>query len=218
VLVSGEVVHPQSYPIYGPTRLLDVLVQAGGLGANAGSFAIITRGEIGAHADAENPAEFAELNAVTNGDSFALDIRKLMQTGQDKTNILLYPGDRITIQRAALIYVIGAVNRPGGYVLNESRQGITALKALAEAGDVTNIAKRDKIVILRRSPSGGPEKRDEVAVNYKAILKGQTPDIRLKADDILFVPESTRIKAMHTLETTAVTVATGTGTALIIYH
>ncbi len=31
VLVSGEVKRPQAYPLFGPTRLLDILVQAGGL-------------------------------------------------------------------------------------------------------------------------------------------------------------------------------------------
>src|SRR5208283_2657899 len=41
VLVSGEVKHSQSYPIYGPTRLLDVLVQAGGLADDASNDAII---------------------------------------------------------------------------------------------------------------------------------------------------------------------------------
>src|SRR5579872_4849812 len=43
VLVSGEVAHPQNLPIYGTTRLLDVLIQAGGLTANAGNEAVIIR-------------------------------------------------------------------------------------------------------------------------------------------------------------------------------
>ena len=57
VLVSGEVKIPQSYPIFGPTRLLDVLVQAGGLTDGAGNDAIIMRGDIGARADMEESAQ-----------------------------------------------------------------------------------------------------------------------------------------------------------------
>ena len=76
-----------------------------------------------------------------------------METGDDNTNILLYPGDRITVQQAELIYVLGAVARPGGYVLSDARQHTTVLKALAMAGDVNGIAKRSHILILRRDPA-----------------------------------------------------------------
>lgn len=88
VLISGEVVKPQSLPIYGATRLLDVLVQAGGLTADAGNDAIIMRGETGARADL---AESALSSGALRGQSFTLDIRKLVATGNDTTNVLLYP-------------------------------------------------------------------------------------------------------------------------------
>jgi polysaccharide export outer membrane protein len=218
VMVSGEVKKAQAFPIYGPTRLLDILIQAGGITENAGDEAIITRGDLGARADLEESARSGEVNPTARGLTFSLDIRKLVQTGADKSNILLYPGDRVTVQRAMLVYVMGAVTRPGGYVLNESRQEVTVLKALAMAGDVTSVAKRGKITLLRHDPATTGEKRDEIPVNYKAIVKGQVADIRMKADDILFVPESGRIKAMRT--TIAALVATGTnvGGAMAIYH
>lgn len=170
------------------------------------------------HEDEENSARTDGVNPSANGQSFSLDVRKLMATGVDRNNILLYPGDRVTVQRAALIYLLGAVNRPGGYVLNESRAQITAIKALAEAGDVTNVAKKDRIVILRRDPSNPSEQRVEIPVNYKAIVKGKMADIRLKPDDILFVPESGRTKALRAAATAATTVVTNGSTALLIYR
>lgn len=218
VLVSGEVKHPQSYTIYAPTRLMDLLVQAGGLAEDAGNDAIITRGEMGLRADVENSAQPDAVNLSAGGSSFTLDISKLMETGGGKSNVLLYPGDKVTVQRAKLVYLMGAVTRPGGYVLNESRQQITAIKALALAGDVTNLAKKDKIIIMRRDLSGPPEKRQEIPVNYKAIMKGQMADIRLVPDDILFVPESGMNKALHTTASAALQVATYAGSSLIIYH
>ena len=218
VLVSGEVMKPLSYPIFGPTRLLDIIVQAGGLAPDAGSNAVIMRGEIGMRADVENSAQLDAVNPSADGKSFTLDIRRLVATGQDKSNILLYPGDRVTVQRAALIYLLGAVTRPGGYVLTEARQQITAIKALAEAGDVTSIAKKDKIVILRRDPSSPSEQRVEIPVDYKSIVKGKMADIRLKPDDILFVPESTKTKILKATTTAAISVVTNTSAALLIYH
>jgi polysaccharide export outer membrane protein len=218
VLVAGEVRVPQEYPIFGPTRLLDILVKAGGLTPNAGNDAIIMRGEIGSRADLVESARPGQVSAPGTDQSLTLNIRKLVETGNDTTNIVLYPGDRVTIPRAQLFYILGAVSRPGGYVMDETRQNITVLKALALAGDVNNIAKRNRITILRRDPSATDEKRVEIPVDYKGMVKGLVADVRLRADDILFVPESSRLKAWHTSVNSAVTVATMGGDSLLIYH
>jgi len=218
VLVSGEVKLPQSYPVYGPTRLFDVLVKAGGLTDGAGDNVVIVRGDIGARADLADSARPGAGNPSAIGQSFTLNIRKLLEAGDDKTNILLYPGDRVTVQRAPLIYVMGAVARPGGYVLGEARQQITVLKALALAGDVTNVAKRSRITLLRRDPAGPEEKREEISVNYKAIVKGQIADLRMKPDDILYVPENAALKAWRTSVNSAISMATYAGGTLMIYH
>jgi polysaccharide export outer membrane protein len=218
VLVSGEVRNPQSFPLLGPTRLIEVLVKVGGLNNSAGDDAIISRGDMGARADVAESARSGAVNPSAKGGSFTLNIRKLVETGDDDTNIYLYPGDRVTVQRAELVYLLGAVARPGGYVLNQSRQQITAIKALALAGDVTSLAKRNKIMIMRRDLSGPPDKRVEIPVNYKAILKGQIADVRLMPDDILFVPESAMTKALRTTASAAVQVATYGSSSLMIYR
>lgn len=218
VLVSGEVIKPQSLPLYGATRLLDVLVEAGGLTPDAGNNAIIVRGEMGARADLAEAAESNNPNQPPRGQTFSLDIRKLVTTGDDTTNILLYPGDRVTVQRAELVYILGAVNRPGGYVLSEARQEVTVLKALAMAGDVTGIAKKEHITILRKDPAGSEDKRNEIPVNYKAMVRGQIADMQMKPDDILYVPESRSLKAWHTSVNTATSIATAGATTLMIYR
>jgi polysaccharide export outer membrane protein len=218
VLVSGEVRSAGSYPIYGPSRLIEVLVKAGGISPSAGDDAIISRGAAGAKADLAESARTGGVNPSANGRSFTLHIRKLMDTGDDTTNILLYPGDRVTVQRAELIYVLGAVGRPGGYVLSDTRQHVTVLKALAMAGDVSNIAKRGHILILRKDPTAQGEKRAEIPINYTGMVKGKIADIRMVPDDILFVPESGGLKAMHAATTAAVSVASTGGAALLIYH
>lgn len=218
VLVSGEVKRPQAYPIYGSIRLLDLIVQAGGLSEDASSNVIVARGEAGERADVEQSAQSGEPNPSIDGHSFTLNIRRLLDTGDDKANVDLYPGDRITVPRAPLIYIVGAVSHPGGYVLNESRQRITVVKALALAGDVTNIAKKGHITILRHDPAVSGDKRDEIPVNYKAILKGEVADIRLKPDDIVYVPESGGVKAWRAGVSAAVSMATMSGAGLMIYR
>jgi polysaccharide biosynthesis/export protein len=219
VLVSGEVKAPQSYPLYGPTRLIDILVKAGGVTPASGDNVIVTRGDAGVRADAAESAQSGTPNLSANGRSFTLNIRKLVDTGDDPgVNILMYPGDRVMVQRAEMIYVLGAVVHPGGYVLSDARQHVTVLKALAMAGDVSNIAKRSKIMVLRKDPSSLSEKRLEITVNYTSMARGKIDDMRLIPDDILFVPESTALKAIHASTTAAVEVAATGGSALLIYH
>ncbi len=219
VLVSGEVKSAQAYPLYGPTRLIDILVKAGGVTAASGDNVIVTRGEAGVRADAAERARSGTPNLSANGRSFTLNIRKLVDTGDDQAiNILMYPGDRVMVQRAEMIYVLGAVARPGGYVLSDTRQHVTVLKALAMAGDVNNIAKRSKIMVLRKDPASPSEKRLEITVNYTAMARGKVDDMRLIPDDILFVPESSALKAIHASTTAAVAVASTGGSALLIYR
>ena len=218
VLMSGEVKRAGSYPIFGPTHLLDLIVQAGGLAEDAGDHVVISRGAVGLRADVENSAQSNEPNPSADGKDFTLDIAKLTQSGGDKANILLYPGDRVVVLRAQMVFIMGAVMRPGGYVLNESRQQLTAMKALAMAGDVNNVAKKDKIVILRRIPNGPPEKRDQIPLDYKKITRGEIADIRLIPDDIVFVPESTATKVMRTVIASTVQAVTYASSSLLIYH
>jgi polysaccharide export outer membrane protein len=218
VLVSGEVRRPQAYPIFGPSRLLDIIIQAGGLADDAGDDAFITRGAIGARADLTDSTQPDAMAAAATGQSFTLNIRKLVQTGDDKSNILMYPGDRVTVQRASVVYILGAVARPGGYVLNDAHRNVTVLKALAMAGDVTNIAKKQRITLLRRDPTLPGEKRQEITVDYKAMVKGQIADMGMKADDILYVPESAAVKAWHTSVTAVVAMTTMATPGLMIYR
>jgi len=194
------------------------LVKAGGISPSAGDDAIISRGATGAKADQADSARTGGVNPSAHGQSFTLHIRKLVDTGDDTTNILLYPGDRVTVQRAELIYVLGAVGRPGGYVLSDTRQHVTVLKALAMAGDVTNVGKRSRIRILRKDPTAQGEKRDEIPIDYTGMVKGKIADIRMVPDDILFVPESGGLKAMHAATTAAIAVASTGGAALLIYR
>jgi polysaccharide export outer membrane protein len=218
VIVSGSVKRPQVYPVYGPTRLLDVLIQAGGLADDAGNEAIITRGLVGARAQAGEGGQAVEADPSAREQTLTVDVRKLVQAGDDKTNILLYPGDRVTVQRAELIYVLGAVLRPGGYTLKDPSEQMTVLKALAMAGDMTPVAKRSRAAVLRKDPAVPEGRRQEIPVNIKAMLHGQLADLRLQSDDILYVPESGGLKAMRQAMTAGVGAGTMIASGLVIYH
>jgi polysaccharide export outer membrane protein len=125
-----------------------------------------------------------------------INLQQLLENGDPSLNVNVYPGDRVTVQRAGIIFVLGAVNKAGGYLLSEAHQNMTVLKALAFAGDLKPTAKAKKTVILRANPSA-PNGREEIPIDLHAMLKGQAADRPLLSNDILFVPDSTALKALH---------------------
>ncbi len=196
VAVAGAVKTPQIFPVFGRISLLDILTQAGGVADDAGSTVTITRGEIarrvlGMGADPGDQTKPASDPATVN-----IDLRRLIEKGDPTSNIEVYPGDRITVQRAGIVYIVGAVNHAGGYRLTEANQDMTVLKALALAGSLGPFAKAKQAVLLRPDTSA-PKGREEIPINLKDMLRGNVADRPLQSNDILFVPDSGMMKALH---------------------
>lgn len=212
VAITGSVRNPQVFPIFGETNLLTVLSQAGGLADDAGDTALVTRGETAMRALALQTGPAGGAGAAPP-DIIKVNLKKLFENADRSSNIPIYPGDTVTVQRAGVIYVVGAVNRAGGYTLARSWENMTVLKAVALAGNVTSTAKRKNAVIIRKD-SAAPGGRKEISVNLKKVLAGKAPDQSLEANDILFVPDSSGKRALHHGAQAALSVGTG----LLIYH
>ena len=199
VAVAGAVKNPQIYPVFGRISLLDILTQAGGVADDAGSTVTITRGEVSRRvlaagadpAGAGEEAKPASVPATVN-----INLQRLLEHGDPNSNLEVYPGDRVTVQRAGIVYVVGAVIRAGAYRLTEANQDMTVLKALALAGSLGPFAKAKKAVLLRPNTSA-PQGREEIAINLQAMLRGNVADRPLQSNDILFVPDSGMMKALH---------------------
>jgi polysaccharide export outer membrane protein len=207
VAIAGAVKKPQIYPVFGKTTLLDILSQAEGLADDAGNLAMVTRGAIAMEAIKRLEACGAASKPVSCDRTFSVDLSRLTEIGDPAANVDLYPGDRVTVQRAGIIYVVGAVNRPGGFPLKAGQEDMTVIQAVALAEDLKSIAARGKAIIIRKSPSA-INGREEIAVNLTKVLGGREHDIRLQANDILFVPESAGLRALHRGTEAAVTAAT----------
>jgi polysaccharide export outer membrane protein len=176
VSITGEVQHPGVYQVLGPRTLLDVLSMAGGLTNYADGNKITIKRRSGTQENVN-----AKMNSNDALSSLANDVQ-------------VFPGDLVVVPRAGIVYVLGNVNRPGGFVMQNSGK-ITLLQALAEAGGTSASASINKAVLLTKSESGGytPSK-----LHVGKIARGQEPDIELHANDILFVPNSRLKDAMRT--------------------
>ena len=202
VSIVGAVKNPGVYQVEGRRTVFEILSLAGGLDAAAGSTLNITR-----------RLEFGRLplpNAVddpTRQFSIAnLKLKSILNASNPEENIAIKPHDVITVPKAELIYVIGEVQKSGGFPLNE-QDSITVLQALSLAGGLDKTASPRGSKILRAAP--GKPKRDEIAVNVKAILDGKAPDVPLKPEDILFVPNSQPKRAAARAAEAAIQIGTG---------
>jgi polysaccharide export outer membrane protein len=189
VSVLGAVNAPGTYQAHGGRPLVEVLSSAGGLKSSAGGKVVLVRlkdnGAIplpGAHWDASGEYNVAEIST-----------RTLLNATTPQTNILVLAHDTVTVPEAQVVYVLGAVRKPGGFPLSETGT-ISILQALSLAGGTDATAALSDARILRSSPSAAGGKA-EIPINVKRLLSGRDAvDTQMKAEDILFVPTSTTKK------------------------
>jgi polysaccharide biosynthesis/export protein len=148
-------------------------------------------------------------NAIT------INLNELMESGDATNNIILQAGDIVTVPHAGIVYALGAVGRPGGFVLVNDRAQMTTLKLLALAGGLSRVAKKDHAIIIRKNNQG---QQYEVAVDLKKVLERTAEDVQLQPSDILYVPDSASKQAMY--RALEIGLAVGTGVALyrLAYH
>ena len=145
------------------------------------------------------------------GNIITINLNELLEHGVTQNNIRLQPGDIVTVPHAGIVYVLGAVNRPGGFVLSNDRTEMTTMKVLALAGGTTKIAKLDHAVIIRKDDQG---KQTETEVDLKKVLHQQTEDLPMRASDVLYIPDD------HVKEVLfqALQISVAVATAVAIYR
>jgi polysaccharide export outer membrane protein len=176
ISVMGEVEHPGIYPLLGKRRLFDLISQAGGLSAKAGKIVTLT------HRATPDQAIMVEIS-----DDPARSVA---------SNVEVLPGDTVVVSRAGIVYVVGEVQKPGGFMM-ENNGSLTVLQAIALAQGATKLARLDKAKLIRKT-SAGPQ---ELSIDLKGILTAKKPDLPLLAEDIIFLPSSPgKNAARRTLE------------------
>jgi polysaccharide biosynthesis/export protein len=206
ISVVGAVGHPMVYHEFGPTSLLQVLAEAGGISDDAGDSIIITRQSPPADT-CEKPESNHVADPLSDPQTISVHLSDLLQSGDPAYNIAVYGGDVITVPRAGVVYVAGAVAQPGGYVLHDPGEAINTMKAVALAHGLESTAKANNAVILRKDPATGETK--EIEVQLKKIMDRKAPDVQLFANDILYVPDSAGKRILGRAGAAALSITTG---------
>jgi polysaccharide export outer membrane protein len=208
-----------------PMTLLEVLSRAGGIAEDAAGQILVTHAPrpeaaeipeatgsqtIAPAADGSEPATPATADASAEPSAESLTLRvslsDLLDTGDPKFNLALRGGDVVSVPRAGVVYAVGAVQRPGGFVMANDRQQLTVLKVLALAGGLTSTAKSKSAVIIRQSAESDQR---QLPVDLEKILAFKVEDPLLLQSDILFVPNSGSKQVMSRVAQTALGLASG---------
>ncbi|MEN6559565.1 MAG: polysaccharide biosynthesis/export family protein [Acidobacteriota bacterium] len=170
VSILGAVGRPGQYEIVGPTNLLQIISQAGGMTTEAANELYIYRDE-------------------PNGRKtrLSVNIRDLTINGKYDLNVTLQPKDVIFIpaDQTLTVFVYGEVRNPGALQYKASKK-ITLLQAIAQAGGPTEWASRSKVTITRKNPQTGKEIK--IPVNLKNIISNKLSDIILEDGDVVIIP------------------------------
>jgi polysaccharide export outer membrane protein len=172
ITVYGEVNAPGIYPLMGPHHLYDVISAAGGLTLKSGrTVTVLHAGE----------SDHPEVVALVNINATEPPLHSALE----HANVPIYPGDTIVVSKAGMVYVLGEVNKPGAFLM-EDNTSISVLKATALAGGTTKLASLKGSLILRKSFAGTTQTR----IPLDKIYHGKAQDLQLHAEDIVFVPLS----------------------------
>jgi polysaccharide export outer membrane protein len=208
VSVVGAVKKPDVFQIRGTKTVIELLSMAEGLADDAGDTVWIMRGA--AFAGAESPesqdgrqeiggAPLPASGESKTGDSaippaqegkgeiVKVNLKELLESADSTLNVPVHPGDIVKVTRAGIVYVVGQVKKPGGFVLSNN-ENISVLQALALAEGLTRTSAKSQARIIRTDRSTG--KRTEIRMDLGKIMASKALDPTLQPKDIVFVPNS----------------------------
>lgn len=167
VYVLGEVEKRGVIYLKGPTTLLDVLSEAGGLSRTAGKQLTLVRNH--------RPG-----GARSGSTILRLSLEKI-QAGDAADNIRVEDEDMILVPKGHAFFVLGEVKNAGTFPLDKET---TALEAVTLAGGFNDRAAPAGVKLIRRTPDGRQE-------TLSLDLSGTVPrdrNVALQDGDTLLVP------------------------------
>jgi polysaccharide biosynthesis/export protein len=167
ITVSGEVQSPGKLQLLAPRSLLAVLADAGGETAAAG-------GHVEIHHPQPGTTEQIVQVVYAPGKNSA-----------EAEKALVSPGDTVYVPRAGVIYVLGAVNRPGGYLMVNGGT-LNLPQAVALAMGVSPVGSSKSVIVVRKQDG----QISQYHFRLDEMQRGKAETFALTDGDMVYVPTS----------------------------
>lgn len=174
--VIGAVEKPGSYFINRRISLLGLLAEAGGPSKEAGSRVLVARTGSTSNCKAGD-------SATPESEDIALMDFKISDVLEAKKNLVMQPGDIVSVMDADVVYVYGNVNKQGQVAIKET---MTLTQAIASAEGLKPSSK-SKVRIFRQKTDS--LEREELVFDLGKINKRETQDPYLEPNDVVAVSE-----------------------------
>ena len=187
IFLMGEFASPGEFVMSQNLTVMDAILLAGGLGPSPDDHAYLHRHFVIGNDKPPSAALIANPEVAQEGtEIIKINLKPMLEGRAPEPDPLLKEGDFLIVSRKLVdsFYVLGDVTNPSNFDIPEG-QTITVSRAIAQAGGPTFTAKPSNTIIARRSPGGT---RQDIKVDYSAILKGKKPDIAVKPNDVIYVP------------------------------
>ena len=193
ITIAGAVKNPVTFQATGTVTLLDALSRAGGISENAGPEILVS-----------HPSSNANDNSIALTER--VSVRSLLSVEDPASNLKLEGGENIRVPEAGRFFVAGNVKKPGMFSITDGSE-TSVLKALALSEGLNSYTGRIAYIYRVDGSSG---RRSEIPIEVKKILARKSPDVALYANDMLYLPNSTGLKA----SAKALEIALGAGLGL----
>lgn len=198
ISVMGAVKKPVTFQAAGTVTLLDALARAEGLTEFAGMEILISRPSPGG---APGDAKLVQ----------RIPIQGLINDADPALNIELQGGEEIRVPEAGKIFVVGRVKKPGAYLITGANDS-TVMKALALSEGLDSFSGHKAFIYRTEAGANG---RSEIPIELKKIMERKAPDVPLMANDILYIPDQSGMRASLKVLETTIGVGAGVGAAMI---
>lgn len=165
---AGQKTGPGRYPLKGKTKILEMILEAGGTTPDA---------------------QLDRVQLIRGDRSYRLNIQRVLNTGDARDNVVLQADDILVVpgiaRQSKKVVILGEVRTPNVYIFPED---VTFLEALGQAGGLTDAAIKNDIRIIR-SVDGLPQM---FSINYEQLVKGHALDknIPLESNDVIYASRS----------------------------
>lgn len=176
ISVTGAVLSPNLYTVKEGRSPFEMLTMAGGLSKEAGQQLHITTRQRNSES-----GELESLRMIVDMQTF-FNPRTPEEFKQKENiqNLVLLDGDSIYVPKTGLVYIDGAIKRPGSYALPSDT---TIFSLLALAGGV-KWSSSTRVVKVVRKVGGATEVKN---VNLSKVKSGNAPDFQLQSGDLILV-------------------------------
>lgn len=186
VYALGEVMMPGQFQITDEMYLSDLVTLSQGVNDLASPIAYLYRRKANPVTGDFDPTQDPDTDEM---EGMPVDLRALQTGEQPEINVKLRGGDILYVpeRRKEYFFVIGDVYTPGLFDLVPGQAPLRLSQAMARAGGPTRTAKPSRVLVVRYAPDGS---RQEMTVDFRAVMRGREPDPPIQFGDVVFVPGS----------------------------